>query len=81
MAGRAHKTTIETAFGAVLADLRNAREISQEALGHEAGSGRTYISQLERGERGPTLKTVFRLADALDLDPVEIVRRVRDRLR
>jgi len=50
--------------------------MSQERLGHDAGSGRTYISQLERGEKGASLKTIFKLATQLEVSPSEIVRRV-----
>jgi transcriptional regulator with XRE-family HTH domain len=50
--------------------------LSQERLGHDAGSGRTYISQLERGEKGPSLNIVFRLALHLKTTATEIVSRV-----
>jgi len=60
----------------VLREVREEAGLSQERLGHDAGSGRTYISQLERGERGPSLKTVFRLASKLGLSATEIVRRI-----
>ncbi len=63
-------------FGSVLRELRGRRGVSQERLGHEAGSGRTYISQLERGQRGPSLKMVFRLAEVLGVAPAELTRKV-----
>jgi transcriptional regulator with XRE-family HTH domain len=44
--------------------------------GHETGSGRTYISELERGLKGPSLKMVFRLAATLDIEPSVLVERV-----
>jgi len=55
------------AFGAALAELRKARGLSQEVLGFEAGLDRTYISLLERGQKSPTLDTVFTLCGALDI--------------
>lgn len=73
---RGRRLTIEQAFGRVLRTLREERGISQERLGHDSGSGRTYISQLERGEKGPSLKMVFRLSKALRVVPADFVERV-----
>lgn len=68
--------TIEDAFGLTLQDLRKVRKISQEELGFESGYHRTYISQLERGRKSPSLRTIFQLAVALKTSPSEIVLRV-----
>ena len=50
--------------------------MTQEQLAHEAGVHRTYISLLERDEKSPTLKVVFRLARALGVRPSELLREV-----
>jgi len=42
----------------------------------DGSSGRTFLSQLERGERGASLKTLFKLAAELEVRPAEIVARV-----
>ncbi|MEX0957635.1 MAG: helix-turn-helix transcriptional regulator [Rhizobiaceae bacterium] len=50
------------------ANLRRARQQkgwSQEQLAFEADIHRTYISDLERGSRNPTISVVDRLAKAL----------------
>lgn len=65
--------TIEEAFGLTLQELRKARKISQEELGFESGYHRTYISQLERGRKSPSLRTIFQLATALKASPSDIV--------
>jgi transcriptional regulator with XRE-family HTH domain len=52
------------------------RGISQEQLGLQIDSGRTYVSELERGRHSPTLNWLFRLAEALDFSPSELIRRV-----
>ena len=65
--------TIEEAFGVALQDLRKARKLSQEQLGFESGYHRTYISQLERGHKSPSLRTIFQLAAALKTLPSEMV--------
>jgi len=63
----------EVAFGKVLRSLRLERDMTQEALGFEADLQRHYISLLERGSSSPTLKSMFRLAAALQISPVELM--------
>ncbi len=48
--------------------------ISQEELAHRADLHRTYVSQLERGLKSPSLAAVGALAAALGLRPHELVR-------
>lgn len=45
--------------------LRQEKGWSQEAFAFEAGVHRTYVSDLERGSRNPTLTVVEKLAKAL----------------
>lgn len=45
--------------------LRQKKGWSQEAFAEEAGLHRTYISDLERGSRNPTILVVDKLAAAL----------------
>jgi len=52
--------------------------MSQEKLALEANLDRTYISLLERGLNQPSLKTLFAIADVLQVKPHEIVRAVED---
>ncbi len=71
---------ITGAFADVLRQLRERAGLSQEALAAKSGLDRTYISLLERGQRQPTLKTLARLAEALDTSLVAISKKVEDRL-
>jgi transcriptional regulator with XRE-family HTH domain len=48
--------------------------ISQEELGHRAGLHRTYISDIERGARNPSLKTLSRLADGLEVSTSQLIK-------
>ncbi|MEY1556670.1 helix-turn-helix domain-containing protein [Yoonia sp. R2331] len=45
--------------------LRRSRGWSQEELAHHAGIHRTYISDLERAARNPTIEVIDRLARAM----------------
>jgi transcriptional regulator with XRE-family HTH domain len=53
---------------------REVLGISQEELASRAGLHRTYISDIERGARNPSLKTLSRLADALELSTSDLIR-------
>lgn len=45
--------------------LRREKGWSQEALAHEADLHRTYVSDLERGARNPSIAAIDKLARAL----------------
>lgn len=58
-----------SSFGSLVRTIRLAKSLSQENLAELCKLDRTYIGGIERGERNPTLKNIFRLADALDTSP------------
>ena len=60
-------------FGQVLRQLRKERELSQEALAFDSGVDRTFISDMERGVKQPTITTIYRLARALSISVVEMM--------
>ena len=66
--------TPEQAFGDALRQLRRKVGISQEALADAAGYHRTYIGQLERGEKSPSLRTVFDICTTLKVKPSILIR-------
>jgi len=53
------------AVGRVIARYRTQRGLSQEVLSGLADIGRTHLSAIERGERKPTLETLYRISRAL----------------
>jgi len=57
-------------------NIRKKREglgLSQEALAHESGIHRTYISGLERGVRNPTVTIIQSIAVALNIRPSKLL--------
>jgi transcriptional regulator with XRE-family HTH domain len=65
---------LQRALGRNLRSYRLERGYSQEAFADVIGVHRTYMGGLERGERNLTLKSLERLAERLELDPLELLR-------
>ena len=55
--------------GRVLAEYRERKGLTQDVLSGLAGLDRTHYSKLERGLRSPTLDTLFKIGQALDVPP------------
>jgi transcriptional regulator with XRE-family HTH domain len=72
---------ISTVFGQVLREQRLSRELSQEELALAADVDRTFVSQMERGIRQPTITTLMKLAGALGVQPSTLVVRMEKLLR
>ena len=64
---------LRQAFAANLRRLRHAKGISQEDLAYEANVNRTYLSKLEKGVSYPGLEIIAKLADALGVEPAELL--------
>lgn len=58
---------IEKAFGDVVRRQRQQLGISQEKLAELSALHRTYISQIERGLKSPSLKAMSAIAKALNM--------------
>ena len=55
-------------FGRNVRRARQERGMSLEALAHEVGLAYSYVGEIERGRRNPTLDVVERIAEALEAD-------------
>lgn len=58
---------INKALGRVLVKYRIIAKISQEELADRAGIHRTYVSQIERGLKSPTLSVLFEISKSLNI--------------
>lgn len=61
-------------LGEALHAARSKRGLTQEALSLETGVHRNYIGGIERGERSPSVTTVAKLADALEISLADLFR-------
>jgi len=67
--------------GEVIADLRKKKGISQEVLSGLADIGRTHLSAIERGQRKPTIETLYRISTAMDIKMSDIIIEIERRLK
>lgn len=75
------KRDVARAFGFALRATRVECGISQEKLSEICDFDRTYPSLLERGLRCPTVHMLLRLADALAIEPAQLITAMVDKLR
>ena len=66
--------------GEAIAHCRREKGLSQEILSGLADIGRTHLSAIERGERKPTLETLYRISLALNVSMSDIVKEIEKRL-
>ena len=68
------KTKFTSGLGEAIKEGRSALGISQEELAKRSGLHRTYVSDLERGTRNPTVGSVQKIAKALQVPVAKLFR-------
>ncbi len=68
------------AVGRTIADFRKKSGVSQEVLSGLADIGRSHLSAIERGERKPTLETLYRICCALDVKMSTVILKLEEEL-
>lgn len=63
----------EKTFGKILKQYRKEKNISHEKFAFKCELDRTYISLLERGQRNPTLNSIFRISKGLRIKPNKMI--------
>lgn len=75
------KPTLDSqTVGNVIFDFRRKKGLSQEVLSGLADIGRTHLSAIERGERKPTLETLYKISNALGVKMSAIVEEIEERM-
>ena len=55
--------------------LRKKQNLSQEELAFRCELHRTYIGAIERGEKSPTLNTIEKIANGLNVEIIELFKK------
>jgi len=61
------------AVAATVRQLRKERGLSQEVLSGLAGMARSHLAMIENGSKQANFETLWKLANALDLRPSQLV--------
>jgi len=67
-----HKQILEK-FGQKMQKVRQSSGVTQEELAARLSMHRTYIGLIERGERNPTIRTLYKIAKALKVSAGELL--------
>lgn len=67
-----HRDVLEK-FGQKMQKVRKEAGVSQEELAAKLAMHRTYIGMIERGERNPTIRTLYKIAKALKVPSAELL--------
>lgn len=62
--------------GRIIQEYRQQSGLSQEVVSGLAGLDRTHYSKIERGERMPTIITLFKIAQAMNIYPSDIIKTI-----
>lgn len=68
-------------LGEVVAKYRKQKEMSQEMLAELAQIHRTYVSQIERGLKYPTIYVLVQIAKALDVKLSDLIIEFEKRMK
>jgi transcriptional regulator with XRE-family HTH domain len=81
VASKSKRARAITAFGEVLQEARTRRGLSQSSLALLVGIDPAHLDELESGTREPTLVLLFKLADALKVEPSALISRMESKLQ
>jgi transcriptional regulator with XRE-family HTH domain len=73
-APRKKRVSAREALAANIVALRHAKGWSQEALAFECGLHRTFVAHVERLARNIAIDNIERLAEALQVEPYELLK-------
>lgn len=64
------------AAGQVIRRLRKEKNLSQEVFSGLAGIARSHLAMIETGTKQPNFETIWRIANAFDLLPHDLVEQI-----
>lgn len=70
---------INAALGTAIREKRHALGISQEQLAARSNLHRTYVADVERGNRNPSLESIHAIANGLGIQISELFRHIENK--
>lgn len=64
------------AAGKVIRRLRKEKKVSQEVFSGLVGMARSHLAMIETGAKQPNFETIWRIANALEIPPHELVEQI-----
>jgi transcriptional regulator with XRE-family HTH domain len=78
MKNTSDKSELVSVFAQNVKRRRHQLRLSQEELAERAGVHRTYIGMLERREKNVTIYNIERIAQALEVEPYQLLKQCED---
>ena len=69
---------LQQIFGETIKKIRLKKGLSQETLSFEADIDRTYISDIEKGERNVSIQFSYKLASALQISFSDLIKEIEN---
>ena len=69
------------AIADILKEEREAKDLSMTVMAERSGLSRAMISFIEQKHRNPTLDSLLRIADVLEVDITTLIRRAQKRAK
>lgn len=66
------------AVGKTIRRLRKEKGLSQEVFSGFAGLARSHLAMIETGEKQPNFETIWRIANAFEMLPHELVKAIEE---
>jgi transcriptional regulator with XRE-family HTH domain len=68
-----NKEKLQQSFGQALFNAREKSGLTQKQLADDCNMERRHITALENGQKQPTLLTIFKLAEYLQIQPGDLL--------
>jgi len=67
---------ISILLGKRIRDIRISNKLSQEKLAELSGLHPTYIGQIERGEKNPTIDSIYKISSGLEMSVSDLIKNI-----
>ncbi len=71
----------KSAAGKAIRRLRREKNLSQEVFSGLAGIARSHLAMIETGTKQPNFETIWRIANAFEISPHELVEQIEKQCR